>query len=199
MTSEVFLALCSFAAITAYTPGPNNTILMASGIHHGLRQSIPMILGVALGFPMMIGVIGLGLGALFDAVPVLYVVLKMAGAAYMLWLAWKIANAGPAGAAGPDAPKPMSFLQGAAFQWVNPKGWVMAVTALSTFTIADQYYAGLTAIVLTFMVVGLTSAATWALFGVGLRHVMSDRRYYRAINVALALALVASLWPLLDL
>jgi threonine/homoserine/homoserine lactone efflux protein len=192
MTWELFIALFTFGGIAAWTPGPNNTILMASGINHGFRRTIPMILGVGIGFPLMIGLIGLGLGKVFEAYPVIYSTLKYVGAAYMLWLAVKIAMSKPA-EDGVGEGKPMTFLQGALFQWINPKGWIMAVTALSAYTLPGSYLTGVAVVVLTFVVMGFSSASGWALFGSSLRGVMSDPRYFRAINIALALALAASI------
>jgi threonine/homoserine/homoserine lactone efflux protein len=193
MTLQLFLALLLFAAVTAYTPGPNNTLLMASGMNHGFKATFPMAMGVALGFPLMIACVGLGLGKLFEIYPIIYKLLKYAGAAYMLWLAWKVANAGPANADNAAYNKPMSFLQMTLFQWINPKGWIMSVTALSTYTIPGSYYTGVASVVGAYVMMGLTSASAWALFGASLRHVMSDPRYYRAINITLALILVASI------
>jgi threonine/homoserine/homoserine lactone efflux protein len=196
MTVELFLGLFVFAGIAAFTPGPNNTLLMASGMNFGFRRSLPLILGVMLGFPFMIAMIGLGLGQVFALYPQLYHVLKYAGAAYMLYLAWKIATATPAGTDVADA-RPMGFVHMCLFQWVNPKGWVMAITALSAYTLAQSYTVGLVTVVATFMFMGITSACTWAAFGAALKGVMNDARYFRLINVGLALLLVASLVPML--
>ena len=197
MTFDVFVALALFGFITAFTPGPNNTLLMAQGINFGFRRTLPLIMGVAIGFPIMIGCVGLGLGKIFDIYPVLYTIMKYAGAVYMLWLAWKIANSKPTGDGEAVVGQPMSFIQAAAFQWINPKAWIMSVTALSAYTVAAHYYAGVAFVVGTFVFMGVASASTWAMFGVGLRHVMNDPRYFRIINLALALMLVASLVPML--
>jgi threonine/homoserine/homoserine lactone efflux protein len=197
MTYDLFIALFIFGGIAAFTPGPNNTLLMASGINFGFRRTVPLILGVCLGFPLMIGCVGLGLGKIFEANPLIYQTMKYAGAAYMLWLAWKIATSKPSGEGGADVGSPMTFLQAAGFQWINPKAWVMAVTSLSAYTIASHYYVGVAAVVGTFVFMGLTSASTWALFGVGLKHILNDIRYYKYINYGLAAALVASLVPML--
>lgn len=196
MTLELFLGLFLFAGVAAFTPGPNNALLMASGMNYGFRRTVPLICGVTIGFPLMIGLIGLGLGRIFDTYPVIYQGLKYAGAAYMLYLAWKIATAKPSSSDADEA-EPMSFLQMALFQWVNPKGWVMAITALSAYTLASGYYIGVATVVSVFMLMGITSAITWAAFGSILKGAMSDPRYFRAINVSLALLLVASLVPML--
>lgn len=195
MTWNLALALIGFAAITAFTPGPNNTLLMASGMNFGFRRSMPMALGVCLGFPFMIACVGLGLGKIFDLLPWLYTVLKYAGAAYMLWMAWKIANSGPAGEGDVEA-KPLSFVSMALFQWINPKAWIMSVTALSAYTLPSNYQLGVACVVAAFVVMGFSSTCTWALFGSALRDVMKDVRYYRWINYSLAALLVASLVPI---
>ena len=197
MTLNLFFALALFAGIAAFTPGPNNTLLMASGMNFGFRRSVPVILGVVLGFPFMIGCVGLGLGRIFELYPAIYTTLKYAGAAYMLWLAWKIASAMPASETEAAEAKPLSFMQMVLFQWVNPKGWVMAVTALSAYTVASDYYVGVAIVVATFVFMGITSASLWTMFGASLKSVMNDPRYFRVINVGLAVLLVASLVPML--
>jgi threonine/homoserine/homoserine lactone efflux protein len=197
MTVELFAALFVFAGIAAFTPGPNNTLLLASGVSYGFRRTLPLILGVAIGFPLMIGCIGLGLGQVFQTYPAIYKAMKYVGAAYMIWLAAKIATAQLPHDGEEAAGKPMTFVQAALFQWINPKGWVMAVTAVSAYTVAADYRTGLAVIVMMFVFMGLSSASTWAMFGVGLRHVLTDPRYFRGINVSLAILLVASLVPML--
>jgi threonine/homoserine/homoserine lactone efflux protein len=197
MTYDLFLGLVVFAAIAAFTPGPNNTMLMASGINFGLKRTMPLVLGVMIGFPFMIGCIGLGLGKIFEIYPIIYTTMKYVGAAYMLWLAWKIAMEKPAGENGKEVGNPITFFQACALQWVNPKAWVMAVTSLSAYTVSGNYYFGVLMVVLIAMVMGIGSATTWAMFGVGLKHILNDARYFRIINVMLGLALVASLVPML--
>ncbi len=153
--------------------------------------------GVAIGFPFMIGIVGVGLGKIFDTYPQLYTILKYAGAAYMLWLAWKIATATRREDGDLQKSPPLTFVQGALFQWINPKGWMMALTMISSYTLPHAYWTGLATIVATALLMGFTSASGWALFGSSLRHIMNDQRYFRAINIALALALAASLVPML--
>ncbi len=197
MTTELFIALAFFAFATAFSPGPNNTLLMASGVSFGLRKTVPMIFGVALGFPFMIGCIGLGLGKIFETYPLIYTAMKYTGAAYMLYLAWKIATSKFVTDEKEVDAKPLSFLHMASFQWVNPKAWIMAVTALSTYTIASAYLTGVAYVVGTFVVMGIGSATTWAVFGASLRHVFRDPRYFKMINWALAASLVLSLVPMI--
>ena len=197
MTFDLLFALIIFAGITAFTPGPNNTLLMACGMNYGFRASLPLIAGVAIGFPFQILCIGLGLGKIFEVYPVLLVFLKVAGAAYMLWLAWKIANSKPTTDVSSNPAKPLSFLQGCAFQWVNPKAWIMAITALSSYTVTGQYWVGLACVVGTFLFTGITSASTWAGFGAVLKKWLTHPRWFRSINYVLSASLLASLVPML--
>jgi threonine/homoserine/homoserine lactone efflux protein len=197
MTYDLFVALVVFASIAAFTPGPNNTLLMASGINYGFGRTLPLILGVAIGFPIMVACIGFGLGKVFELYPSIYVVMKYGGAAYMLLLGWKIGTSVPTAESEDPVDAPMTFLQACAFQWINPKAWVIAVSALSAYTVHSSYNTGVVIVVATTLILGFASASTWAVFGVGLKHVLSDVRYFKIINVALALALVASLIPML--
>jgi threonine/homoserine/homoserine lactone efflux protein len=189
---DIFIALFTFAGIAAWTPGPNNTLLLASGINYGFRRTVPMIMGVAIGFPFMIGMVGLGLGKVFEVYPATYAALKYIGSAYMLWLAYKILVSKPSDSADSES-QPLTFAQAALFQWINPKAWVMAVTALSAYTTAAAYHTGVAIVVSTFVLMGLTSASGWTLFGSSLRHLLNDPRYYRHINALLALGLVVSI------
>ena len=130
---ELLWALLVFVAVTLFTPGPNNAMLMASGLNFGFRRGLPHLWGVALGFAVMVLAVGVGLGAVFQAYPAMYAALKYVGAAYLLYLAWQIATAGSPEDRADDRGRPITFLDAAAFQWVNPKGWVMAVGAVSTY------------------------------------------------------------------
>ncbi len=138
MPLDTLLALLIFALTTSITPGPNNMMLFASGVNFGFRRTIPHMLGIGAGFFALLIGVGFGLGALLKTVPLLYTVLKFAGGAYLVWIAWKIATS-RALAEGQAGAKPMTFLGAAAFQWVNPKAWVMAVTAIATYTDTRQY------------------------------------------------------------
>lgn len=200
MQPNLFLAFAGFAAVTLFTPGPNNMMLMASGANFGLRRSLPHLLGVSLGFPAMVAVMGLGIDRLFHSYPALVPVLQLLSFAYMLYLAWKIAHAGRPGPAG--SPKgdgagggrPFTFLQAAAFQWVNPKAWAMGLGALSV------YAAGLGGslwVVAIFALIGIPSAATWTAMGQGLRHWLAQGRRLVWFNRAMAVLLVVSMLPVL--
>ncbi len=196
MTADLFLALVVFAFVSSITPGPNNLMLLASGVNFGFRRTIPHMLGIGIGFTVMVVLVGLGLGELFERYPTVYTGLRVAGGIYMLWLAWKIANSGPVGE-GRARGTPMTFLQAALFQWVNPKAWVMAITAIAAYTLPDEYLRSVLLVALVFGAVNLPSVSTWALFGVGLRHVLNNPRVLRAFNITMAVLLVLSLAPLL--
>src|SRR3712207_1250882 len=123
---DTALALVSFAFVAAMTPGPNNIMLTASGVNFGFARTVPHMLGICAGFVALVLSVGIGVGAAFTTLPALQTVLKVIGAGYMLWLAWKVATAAPADS-DEQRSSPLTFWQAVAFQWVNPKGWVMAV------------------------------------------------------------------------
>ncbi|MCJ9749814.1 LysE family translocator [Neorhizobium sp. BETTINA12A] len=196
MSLETFLALVLFAFTTSITPGPNNMMLFASGVNFGFTRTIPHMLGIGTGFLSLLIAVGLGLGALLHSVPVVYTTLKFAGGAYLLWVAWKIGTSrslsdGKTGAA------PMTFIGAAAFQWVNPKAWVMAVTAMATYTNPDYYLPTVMLVGLAFAAVNVPSVSTWAGFGSALREWLSVPARLKWFNITMALLLVASLWPML--
>ncbi len=195
MTLDILLALAGFAFATSITPGPNNLMLMASGANFGFRRTIPHMLGVGIGFTLMVVLVGAGLVRLFDAWPPAHVLLKAFSVVYLLWLAWRIAGAAPprdADAAG----KPITFLQAAAFQWVNPKAWAMALTAIGVYA-PSQSFATVLAVALVFGAINLPSVSTWTLLGRQMRRFLTSRRRLRAFNAVMAALLVASLWPVL--
>lgn len=196
MPLDTFLALVLFAFTTSITPGPNNMMLFASGVNFGFRRTVPHMLGIGAGFFSLLLGVGLGLGALLRTVPALYTALKFAGGIYLVWIAWKIATS-RALSGGKDSVKPMSFLAAAAFQWVNPKAWVMAVTAMATYTNPDLHLASVLIVGLAFSAVNLPSVSTWAGFGSALREWLSDPVRLKWFNVTMAVLLVLSLWPML--
>lgn len=195
MTTDLLIALVGFAFATSATPGPNNVMLLASGVNFGFRRTIPHMLGVGLGFTFMIIVIGLGLAQVFAAYPVIHDVMRYGGGVYMLWLAWKIANSGPI-RDGEIRGRPLTFLQAALFQWVNPKAWVMGITAIATYTVTSSYIASVFAVGLVFGLVNIPSISAWVLFGAAMRNFLSDPRHLRVFNVTMALLLVVSMAPL---
>ncbi|MDE4191347.1 LysE family translocator [Phaeobacter gallaeciensis] len=195
MTYDLLLALALFAFVSSITPGPNNLMLMASGANFGFRRTIPHMLGVALGFVFMVVLVGAGLVGIFEAFPVSYTVLKVASVAYLLYLAWKIANAGPA-KTGEGKGNPMTFLQAAAFQWVNPKAWAMALTAISVYA-PDQTLWAILLVAALFGAVNLPSVSSWTLLGQQMARVLTNPRRLMLFNWAMAALLVASLYPVI--
>ncbi|MEZ5842440.1 MAG: LysE family translocator [Hyphomicrobiaceae bacterium] len=195
MNLEWILAVAAFCLVTCFTPGPNNTMLMASGLNYGFGRTLPHMLGVALGFTGMVLAVAFGIAKVFEWVPALYVALKVVSVAYLLWLAWKIATATPK-VDGATGGRPLSFIEAAAFQWVNPKAWIMAVGASAAYIVASAPVASVIAISSMFLVVGLGSSATWVVGGTALRRLIGNPVAIRAINIALALLLVGSLWPI---
>ncbi|KKX34096.1 MULTISPECIES: LysE family translocator [unclassified Rhizobium] len=196
MSLETLLALFLFAFTTSITPGPNNMMLFASGVNFGFRRTIPHMFGIGAGFFSLLIAVGLGLGALMQSVPLLYTVLKFAGGAYLLWIAWKIGTSRSL-SEGEAAARPMTFLGAAAFQWVNPKAWVMAVTAMATYTDPAYYLPTVLMVGLVFAAVNVPSVSTWAGFGSALREWLSVPVRLKWFNITMAVLLVASLWPML--
>ncbi|WP_273792259.1 LysE family translocator [Brucella anthropi] len=198
MSIEIFLALLVFAFVSSVTPGPNNLMLLASGVNFGFRRTIPHMLGIGAGFFILLLAVGFGLGALIETVPSFYTVLKFAGGAYMLYLACKIAMSRSIGEAKHrDKAEPMTFLQAAAFQWVNPKAWVMAITGIATYANHENYYVAVLLVSTAFAIVNLPSVSVWAGFGTLLRNWLSDPVRLKWFNLIMALLLVLSLWPML--
>jgi threonine/homoserine/homoserine lactone efflux protein len=179
-----------------FTPGPNNIMLTASGVNFGFRRTVPHMLGVALGFPAMVTAIGLGLGELFEAYPQIHEVLKYAGIAYLLWLAWKVATAAPSEDTGVKA-KPLNFLQAAGFQWVNPKAWIIAVGAIATYTTLNgDVVQEVLFIAAVFCLVTFPTVALWTLFGSAIRRLLRAPRARTLFNWGMATLLVVSLLPI---
>lgn len=196
MTAELLIAFVAFAFVTSVTPGPNNMMLLASGVNFGLRRSLPHMLGISLGFMLLVMCVGLGLGQLFEQVPMLYSVLRYLGAAYLLYLAWKIANSSAPDSQVGERGKPFSFLQAAAFQWVNPKAWVMAIGAITTYTPQENFLVNVLLIAALFALVNCPSVGLWTVAGSLLRNWLKNPRVLRGFNIGMALLLVASLYPI---
>ncbi|TCV65458.1 threonine/homoserine/homoserine lactone efflux protein [Neorhizobium sp. R1-B] len=196
MPLETFLALVLFAFTTSITPGPNNMMLFASGVNFGFARTIPHMLGIGVGFLSLLIAVGLGLGALLQTVPVVYTTLKFAGGLYLVWIAWKIGTSRSL-SEGKTGARPMTFFGAAAFQWVNPKAWVMAVTAMATYTNPEYYVPTVLLVGLAFAAVNVPSVSTWAGFGSALREWLSVPVRLKWFNITMAVLLVASLWPML--
>lgn len=196
MSPELLIAFVGFALVTSGTPGPNNVMLMASGANFGLRRTLPHIAGIVVGLVSMIVLLGLGLAGLFERVPALHRVLKVCAVLYLLYLAWRIARAAPAT---PDAPdpeaRPMTWFEAAAFQWVNPKAWAMALTTVTAY-LPDRAVTTLVLAALTFSMVTLCTTSFWTSLGQQLRRFLTSPARMRGFNLVMAALLVATLWPI---
>lgn len=195
LSLSMLASLALFALVSSITPGPNNLMLASSGLNFGVRRTVPHIFGISTGVSAMLILVGLGLSSVFQTWPVLYTVLKYAGGAYLLYLAWCIGTAGPVGV-GEARGKPFTFLQAAAFQWINPKAWIMSIGIVATYTPQNGFYVNLLVAALVCMLVNLPSITLWAAFGSALSRVLRAPSAVRAFNVSMALLLVASLYPL---
>lgn len=191
MDTELLFALAAFAFVTVITPGPNNLMLMASGLNYGLRRSVPHMAGIGIGFPSMVVLVGLGVTQVFDAWPLSYRILQVVSVIYMLWLAWKIATAAPPDGAIAEG-KPLTFVQAAAFQWVNPKAWSMALGAVTLYA-TGQTLASVLLVAAVYVACSVVSTSTWVILGTQIRRVLGRPALLRWINIAMAAALLGSL------
>lgn len=195
MTQDLLLAFALYCLATSGTPGPNNLMLMASGANFGWRRTLPHLLGVTAGFTLMVALVGMGLARLFELWPPAHDLLEVVSVVYLLWLAWKIANAA-APEAGTSERRPISFLQAVAFQWVNPKAWTMALTAVTVYSPGT----GLAAVLLVaaiFGAINLPCCSGWVVLGRQAARWLTNPGRLRLFNGVMAALLVASLWPVL--
>jgi len=197
MSQSLLFAFVVFATVMFFTPGPNNVMLLSSGLTHGFRPTLPHIAGVTIGFAFMIGAVGLGLGTIFIAYPVLQTILKYAGIAYLIYLAAVIARSGPVKADRNDRRGPMTFWGAAMFQWINVKGWVMVIGTITAYAGIAGFPWNIGIQIVLSLMLGAISCSTWALFGSALRPLLSSPRAVRAFNIVMAALLLASLYPVL--
>jgi threonine/homoserine/homoserine lactone efflux protein len=196
MSPALFAGFLVFAAVASITPGPNNLMMMASGATFGLKRTAPHITGVVLGFGAMTLAVGLGLAEVLKASPILFAVLRWAAAAYILYIAWRMVTAKGAGVA-MSGEKPMSFLGAVAFQWINPKAWVMALAAVGTYAERGRFLVDVAQIAAVFMILTVPCALTWTGFGSMIRRWFRKPGHMKAFNWTMAALLVASLYPLI--
>jgi threonine/homoserine/homoserine lactone efflux protein len=203
MSQSLLFAFVLFSTVMFFTPGPNNIMLMASGLTYGFRPTLPHMVGVTFGFAFMVGAVGIGLGEVFVAYPVLQTILKYAGAAYLVYLAIAIAKADPAKVASAESSAekaeeqrgPMTFWGAALFQWINAKGWVMVIGTITAYAAIAGFPWNIALQVSLSLILGAFSCTTWTLFGTSLRPVLKSPRAVRAFNIVMALLLLASLYP----
>jgi len=193
MSVEIVAAYIVFAFVGAATPGPNNFLLLASGIRAGFRQTLPFVFGISLGFATLLGLVGAGLGQLFLRVPEAQIALKILGTAYFLWLAWRLVTA--RAVRGDEARPLMGFWTGAAFQYVNPKAWLICITAVSLYLPSGSGLDALALLVLLAIAVGMPANLAWAGAGQGMRHFIASPLNLRRFNLVMAALLALSIIP----
>lgn len=184
-----------FVVVTTITPGPNNTMLLASGVNFGFRRTVPHMLGISVGLIVLMLSAGFGLGEAFRRVPMLYNVLEVASVAYLLYLAWKIGSSGELKLRDGER-RPMRFHEAIAFQWINPKAWMMVLTAATTIRLSADFSVNTIIMAALFSLIGLPCIGVWAAFGTGVRGFLSNPLRLRTFNITMALALVVSMYPL---
>jgi threonine/homoserine/homoserine lactone efflux protein len=198
MSHQLLFAFVVFAAVMFITPGPNNIMLLSSGLTFGFRPTVPHILGITFGFAFMVGAVGVGLGTVFLAYPILQTILKWGGVAYLVYLAAAIAMAEPMKPEeGGDRRGPMTFFGAAMFQWINAKGWVIVISTITAYAAIAVFPWNIAIQVALFLLLGAVSCSAWALFGSALRPLLSSRTAVRTFNITMAVLLLASLIPVI--
>ena len=195
MSQSLFVAFVVFGAVMAFTPGPNNIMVLSSGLTYGFRRTLPHIAGITIGFAFMVGAVGLGFGTIFLAYPVLQTILKYAGAAYLIYLAVVIAMSEPVTPGQDNRRGPMTFWGAAMFQWVNVKGWVMVIGTITAYAGIASFPWNIVIQVALSLLLGVASTSTWTLSGSSLRSFMTSPRAVRVFNIVMAVLLLASLYP----
>lgn len=195
-SSNHWLPLVMFIVVSSITPGPNNVMLTASGANFGYQRSVPHMLGISVGTSVQLLMVGAGLGAVFTQQPQFYTAVQWLGAAYLIWLAWKTASAGRMQTQGGRV-QPLNFWQAAAFQWVNPKAWLMSIGVVAAYTSPQAYWPSLLLSALLMPLVNYPCISVWTLFGSAIGRWLQSRRALRIFNAAMAALLLLSLWPML--
>jgi threonine/homoserine/homoserine lactone efflux protein len=193
MTNEAITALLTFALVSSGSPGPNNIMLMSSGTNFGIKKSIPHALGVNLGFGLMIILVGTGLMEIFNIFPFLKVALKYVSITYLIYLSFKIASACPAVEETKKASKPFTFIQAALFQWINPKAWTMALTAITLYA-SSNALKDIIYVSLLYCLMNIPAVTTWVVLGKQMRKFLQDRVRLRIFNIVMGLLLFSSLY-----
>jgi threonine/homoserine/homoserine lactone efflux protein len=195
MSQSLLIAFIVFAAVMYFTPGPNNIMVLSSGLTYGFRPTVPHIAGITFGCAFMVAAVGLGFGTVFVAYPVLQTILKYVGAAYLVYLAATIATSEPITPGRADGRRPMTFWSAALFQWVNVKGWVMVIGTITAYAGIASFPWNIAIQVVLCLLLGVVSTSIWTLSGSSLRSLMSSPRAVKAFNVVMAVLLLASLFP----
>jgi threonine/homoserine/homoserine lactone efflux protein len=195
MSHSLLIAFFVFAAVMYFTPGPNNIMVLSSGLTYGFRPTLPHIAGITVGCAFMVGAVGLGFGTIFVAYPVLQTILKYAGAAYLIYLAAAIAISEPVTPGQDNRRGPMTFWGAVLFQWVNVKGWVMVIGTITAYAGIASFPWNIVIQVVLCLLLGVAAPSIWALSGSSLRALMTSPRAVRAFNLVMAALLLASLYP----
>ncbi|MFT4923960.1 MAG: threonine/homoserine/homoserine lactone efflux protein [Phenylobacterium sp.] len=196
MNYEILAALTLFSFVSSITPGPNNLMLMSSGANFGFKKTIPHMLGVGLGFTFMVTLVGLGIMQVFDRFPITHDILKVFSVAYLLYLAAKIAMSTSTVESQSSKSKPFTFIQAAMFQWVNPKGWTMALTAISVY-VPSQSVSAVLLVAIMFGIVNVPCVSVWVVLGQKIQVYLTNERRLKVFNISMATLLVLSLYPVL--
>ena len=195
-TLTMIISIASFGLASTMTPGPNNIMLLSSGLTFGYKRTLPHALGITFGFPLMVICVGLGVGKIFEIFPFIYTTLKVVGISYLLWMAWHIANTKGSLDTANKKDKPFTFLQAALFQWINPKAWVIAITSTAAF-ITDHQIASIQVMIISsiYFFCAIFSTNSWALGGVMLRRFIQNERFVQIFNITMAVLIVGSILP----
>ncbi len=196
MSLETLIAVAIFAFVASATPGPNNMMLLASGVNFGFRRTIPHMVGIAFGFGVLVICIGMGLGALLQEFPILELALKVAGGGYLLYLAFRIALSRSLSSASPEKARPMTLIGAALFQWVNPKAWMMAVSAIAIYADKEDPFVSVLFIALVFVIINFPSVSLWAGFGTALQGFLAHPQRLKWFNIGTGVLLAMCIVPM---
>jgi len=194
---DYLIAVVLFAISSSVTPGPNNITVMASGVNFGVRKSLPVFMGICVGFSVMLLLVGIGFGQIFEQVPSLHIFIKFFGTLYLLYLAYLIATANEISTSKAQA-KPLTFLNGALFQWLNAKAWVVATGAIAAFTtVGLDFYTQNITIALIFLVISFPCVGLWLFFGSVLQNKLKSKNSMKVFNYSMGGLLVLSVIPVI--
>lgn len=198
-TVAMIISIATFTISTVTTPGPNNIMLLSSGLTFGYKKTIPHMSGIIVGFPFMVVLVGLGMGVIFEKFPIILSILKIVGILYLFWMAFKIANnTSSYEVEEGQKSKPFTFFQAAIFQWVNPKAWIMAITAISIFVTANENsYLQVITIAFIYLLSSIISTNSWAFGGVVLKKFIKNESSVKKLNIIMAVLLIASVLPII--
>jgi threonine/homoserine/homoserine lactone efflux protein len=193
----MLVPIISFTLVTVLTPGPNNIMLLSSGLTFGYKRSIAHMSGIVLGFTLMVVCIGLGIGTIFKTFPVVFTILKILGISYLFWMAWHIANTkGIYETKTSTRNKPFTFIQAATFQWANTKAWIVAITAITSFVTSSKYaFIQVLIIAFIYLLSAIIACNFWTLGGIYLKKIIKNERHLKIFNVTMAILLIASVLP----